>query len=125
MNEQQKMVKEFHAKYSHEIGKSPKKLTDKQVDIRYEYLQEELDEFMAAETLVEQYDALLDLGYFLLGTLVIMGLPFDEGFKVVHEANMTKKPNKDKFKKVEKGTEFEKPEQKLQELIERIKNDNL
>lgn len=124
MNEQQNMVKDFHKKYSHEIGKSPKKLSDKQVDIRYEYLQEELDEFMQAETLVEQYDALLDLGYFLLGTLVIMDLPFDEGFKIVHEANMTKKPNKDKHKKVEKGNEFERPEQKLQELIESLKHEN-
>jgi predicted HAD superfamily Cof-like phosphohydrolase len=118
VNKQWEMVKEFHLKYSHEIGKIPKKLTDKQVDIRYEYLQEELDEFMAAETLVEQYDALLDLGYFLLGTLVMMNLPFDEGFKIVHEANMTKKPNKDKHKKVEKGDEFLKPEEKLQELID-------
>lgn len=121
MNEQFEMVKEFHKKYSHEIGKSPKKLTDKQVDIRYEYMQEELDEFMQAETLVEQWDALLDLQYFLLGTMVVMGLKPDDGFNVVHESNMTKKPNKDKHKKVEKGIEFEHAEVKLQEIIDRLK----
>lgn len=35
-------------------------------------------------------DALVDLEYFILGTAAMMGLPYDQIFDAVHEANMKK-----------------------------------
>jgi predicted HAD superfamily Cof-like phosphohydrolase len=40
--------------------------------------------------LEEYFDGLIDLVYVALGAAYLSGLPFDEGFKRVHEANMKK-----------------------------------
>lgn len=53
-------------------------------------MQEELDELTAASTLVDQADALIDLIYFALGTLVEMGLDAEALFEIVHDANIAK-----------------------------------
>jgi hypothetical protein len=51
---------------------------------------EELNEYIAADTLVDQYDALLDLIVFAVGTLERHGFPLQAGFEKVMEANMAK-----------------------------------
>lgn len=58
--------------------------------LRRKWMQEELDELAEAATLVDQADALLDLIYFALGTLVEMGMDAEDLFEIVHNANMDK-----------------------------------
>ena len=61
---------------------------------RTNLMQEELNEFWEATTLEDQVDALIDLQYFLYGTLYEMGVSqdqYDECWRRVHEANMAKK----------------------------------
>lgn len=56
-------------------------------------MQEELDEIRASAIngdLEEYFDGLIDLVYVALGAAYLSGLPFDEGFRRVHEANMKK-----------------------------------
>jgi len=52
-----------------------------------------LNEIRAAAingNLEEYFDGLIDLVYVALGAAYLSGLPFDEGFQRVHEANMKK-----------------------------------
>lgn len=56
-------------------------------------LKEEIDELEEAylkQDLASTADALIDLIYFALGMACRMGLPMDEAWKLVHEANMKK-----------------------------------
>jgi predicted HAD superfamily Cof-like phosphohydrolase len=58
-------------------------------------LVEELSEFhkaVAAGNLPDQADALVDLVYFALGTALALGLPWQQLFDAVHDANMRKEP---------------------------------
>jgi len=58
-------------------------------------IQEELYELAAAiqqKDLVEAADAVVDTLYFAYGLAFKMGLPIDEMFEIVHQANMTKIP---------------------------------
>jgi predicted HAD superfamily Cof-like phosphohydrolase len=57
---------------------------------RMSWVIEELGETMAAETLEDQTDGILDALYLLYGTLVEMGVHPLPLFKIVHEANMSK-----------------------------------
>lgn len=60
---------------------------------RVQMMLEELIEFMDAARATDlpgMADALVDLEYFLLGTAAMMGLPHDEVFSAVHQANMQK-----------------------------------
>jgi len=84
------MVREFHLRFNHPIGEAPKMLDADRVINRGKWMQEELDEFLESENMYEQADAMIDLIYFALGTLVEMGIPPDELFAIVHEANMKK-----------------------------------
>lgn len=53
-------------------------------------MHEEIDEFLDATDVCEQADAMIDLIYFALGSLVEMGVKPDILFAIVHEANMSK-----------------------------------
>ena len=57
---------------------------------RGKWMNEEVAEFLVAEDIYEQADAMIDLIYFALGTLVEMGLEADELFDIVQQANMSK-----------------------------------
>lgn len=54
-------------------------------------LQEELNEFSAADTLEDEVDALVDLAYFAVGRIHEMGLSPRAMFEEVHAANMRKR----------------------------------
>ena len=56
------------------------------------WMVEELVEFLEAEDLVDQVDAMMDLIYLALGTLVEMGVKPAGPFNVVHATNLTKVP---------------------------------
>ena len=57
---------------------------------RAKWMNEEVAEFLVAEDIYEQADAMIDLMYFALGTMVEMGLEPDELFEIVQQANMAK-----------------------------------
>lgn len=90
MNKQYLMVKEFHQRFGHLVAEHPTALTAEQRRQRYWFMHEENTEFLNAETLVDQADAIIDMIYFGLGTLVNMGVAPERLFEIVHEANMSK-----------------------------------
>ncbi len=57
---------------------------------RYNWMLEEIEEFRKAGSIHDQADAMVDLIYFALGTLVEMGVRPGRLFDIVHEANMKK-----------------------------------
>ena len=86
-------VAAFHAKLGyrqHELG--PHFLAPAHHAHRVRFLCEELEELLSAETLEHAFDALLDLVYVAMGTAEMMGLPWEEGWRRVHAANMQKEP---------------------------------
>ena len=90
MNRQYQQVKEFHIKFGAPCGDEPKLLSAARVEKRYAWMLEEINEFKAAKSIDEQADAIMDLIYFGLGTMVEMGVKPDNLFEIVHRANMAK-----------------------------------
>lgn len=90
MNKQYLMVKEFHQRFGHLVADHPTPLTDEQRRQRYWFMYEELQEFLNSSSVVDQADAMIDLIYFALGTMVNMGVEPERIFEIVHEANMSK-----------------------------------
>ena len=87
------MVAEFHKKFELEPTARPDFPVEEIWRLKNVHMQEELDELRKASyngDLEEYFDGLIDLVYVALGAAYLAGLPFDEGFKRVHEANMTK-----------------------------------
>jgi predicted HAD superfamily Cof-like phosphohydrolase len=87
-----KRIIEMHKKFELDAEQVPHHLTDDEKNFRIVALQEELDEFQEAATLEEEFDALLDLMVFTLGTIHRMGLAdvFEAGFNRVMDCNMQK-----------------------------------
>jgi hypothetical protein len=87
------MVAAFHQKFGLEPTSQPDFPVRDIWVLKNAHLQEELDEIRAAAingNLEEYFDGLIDLVYVALGAAYLSGLPFNEGFKRVHEANMKK-----------------------------------
>lgn len=92
-------VREFRNALGLPVGDHPRLLTAEQTSFYARFLMEELSEFLEAhehQDLVKAFDAILDLVYVAVGVSVHMGLPFDEGFDVVHSCNMKKRPGSTK-----------------------------
>lgn len=126
MNAEWEMVKEFHVRFRHPVAETPKALETNRVITRCKWMHEEINEFLESETLYEQADAIVDLIYFALGTLVEMGIPPGELFAVVHEANMKKLwadgvPHYGVDGKTIKPYNWVDPEPQFIEIIERLK----
>jgi len=87
-------IKAFHEKFGLEnLDPEPKRLGTDEATFRIKFMQEELDEFAAAEregNLEDMADALVDLVYVALGTAYLMGIPFDACWQEVQWANMRK-----------------------------------
>lgn len=87
------MVAAFHEKFGLEPTSQPDFPYEEIWKLKNVHMQEELDEIRASAingNLEEYFDGLIDLVYVALGAAYLAGLPFNEGFKRVHEANMTK-----------------------------------
>lgn len=87
------MVAAFHEKFELEPTPQPDFPIQEIAELKNTHLQEELDEIKKA--LVEgdlegYFDGLIDLVYVALGAAYLGRLPFNEGFKRVHDKNMTK-----------------------------------
>lgn len=94
---------------------------------RASWMLEELIEFMDANHIERQADALIDLIYFAIGTFTLMGVKPETLFNIVHDANMGKlhedgKPRFDAQGKIVKPEGWETkfaPEPKIEEEIKR------
>lgn len=123
MNESYELVKEFHVGFQLPASERPVLLDSERVKKRYSWMLEELDEFAEADNLVDQADAMIDLIYFALGTMVEMGVRPDELFRTVHRANMTKlwpdgKPHFREDSKIVKPEGWIDPYETLSRIIE-------
>lgn len=86
-------VKDFHDKFGLAVTPVPRYLDPEEQKFRIKCLLEEVHEYeraVADEDLPEQFDALLDLVYFAMGTAHRNGFPWEHGWQRVQEANMTK-----------------------------------
>jgi len=90
LNDALEKVMAFHEGFGHPWRNTPGMLSAERVESRIKWMREELDEFRQSKDVYEQADAMIDLIYFALGTLVEMGVRPDRVFDVVHEANMGK-----------------------------------
>ncbi|AEJ62071.1 Protein of unknown function DUF2166 [Spirochaeta thermophila DSM 6578] len=120
-------VREFHLRFGHPHEDRPRFLEGKRAAARAKWMQEEVEEFLEAEDVVDQADAMIDLIYFALGTLVEMGVKPEPLFRIVHEANMKKlwpdgKPHYNEDGKTVKPPGWTDPYPALQAEIERQGN---
>jgi predicted HAD superfamily Cof-like phosphohydrolase len=90
MNSSWEKVREFHVCFNHPVKESPVQLLPERVQKRLLWMREELDEFETATDISGQADAMIDLMYFALGTMVEMGVKPEKLFDIVHNANMQK-----------------------------------
>lgn len=116
------LVQMMHKKFGLD-AKQTGRLTPEERAFRIACMQEELEEFKTSGSLVDDYDAMLDLIVFAMGTLDRMGLPFAEAFEIVMSCNMSKTlgPNakRGNFKRdLVKPDDFVGPEVGLQRIID-------
>ena len=83
-------VKDFHVKYGLEYTGEPRVLPQELSKFRQAFIDEELIEYGMARELADEFDALIDLVYVILGTAHLQGLDFQAGWDRVHAANMQK-----------------------------------
>lgn len=127
MDEQWRQVAEFHKAFGHPMSASPSPLSKERGEARCRWMREEIDEFLeAGDDIVEQADAMIDLIYFALGTLVEMGVKPDRLFDIVHGANMSKlwpdgKPHYFEDGKTKKPDTWRDPHDELAHAIEEMK----
>ncbi len=123
MDRQWEDVKHFHIKFNHPYSDSPKKLSPERAQKRCNWMFEEINEFLEAKNIYDQADAMIDLIYFALGTLVEMGIKPEKLFNAVQNANMSKlwpdgKPRYKKDGKVQKSKEWIDPYPVIKEIID-------
>ena len=93
MNSFLKDIEDFHKKFELIYDGRPRILPERLADFRIRFMNEELAEYMMANEDINRaqaLDALVDLVYVALGTAYLHGFPFEEAWKRVHSANMTK-----------------------------------
>lgn len=86
-------VREFHKAFNHPIKHRPTPATLDRANVRMSWIEEEIDEFIQAvedKDIVEQADAMIDVIYFAIGTLVEIGVEPQSLFEIVQKANMSK-----------------------------------
>ena len=110
-------VKNFMEIYGQEVKTKPSFPSEKIVQLRYNLIKEELDEFSVAindKDIVEVADALTDLLYVVYGAGHAFGIDLDKCFAEVQSSNMSKldkdgKPIYNESGKVMKGPNYSKP----------------
>lgn len=83
-------VARFHKVFGQEAYTVPTKIEPELKLARVSWMMEELTEYMKADNIVDEADALVDILYFLLGTADIQGIKLEPIFDIVHNANMSK-----------------------------------
>lgn len=126
MNKEWEKVKLFHDKFGHPSSDRPAFIPKERAKDRAKWLMEEITEFLVAPDIYEQADAMIDLIYFALGTLVEMGIKPDELFDIIQKANMEKlgedgKPiYNPKDGKIMKPQHWEDPAPKIKAYIDNL-----
>lgn len=119
-------VGKFHKAFRHPVSEKPTMLSAERLSQRNIWVQEELEEALEAIDVVGQADAMIDAIYFLMGSLVEMGVKPQAVFEIVQEANMAKifpdgKPRWNEVNKVIKPEGWVAPEPKIEaEIIRQI-----
>lgn len=95
MKKQLNNLKEFHGKIYKDTNITPVNLSEKEIVLRYNLMQEENKEYLEAcknENLVEIADALGDMLYVLLGTIERHGMSdiIEDVFGEIHQSNLSK-----------------------------------
>lgn len=127
MTDPLELVREFHETYGQPVRTVPTlDIPIEEAELRYNLIKEELQELRDAidsGSLVDIYDALLDIDWVTRGGILTWGLPYYEGVEVVANSNRTKLGEDGKpiyhptTKKVLKGPNFVPPEPGLQRII--------
>lgn len=119
MNNEQRMVTEFHKNFGHDHRDAPEANIDLSVQsLRLDLIQEELDELnnaMLDRDIVEIADALGDLLYVVYGTAVTYGIDMEPIVQEIHRSNMSKialdgSIEYNEYGKVMKPETFEEPQ---------------
>ena len=124
INEEFRQVKEFHKAFNCPYRETPGLLSDGEAKRRAGFMLEEIREFTEADNIYDQADAMIDLIYFALGTLVEMGVKPKNLFDIVHNANMGKlwedgRPrHREDDRKVIKPENWQDPYPKIKEEID-------
>lgn len=85
------VVRTFHVALGLPTAEAPRLLAPRRARQRSKWMREELQEFESAATIAQQADAMVDLMYLAIGTLVELGVPPGRVFELVHTANMGKR----------------------------------
>ena len=125
MNKEWEAVREFHETFKHPVADKPVFMKEERAKARYAWMLEEINEFLEAEEVVEQADAMIDTIYFALGTLVEMGVKPEALFEIVQEANMSKlwadgKPHFNEMGKTIKPEGWQDAHEKLKAAIKEM-----
>lgn len=83
-------VKKMHDKFGLANNNGPTSLTSEEKAFRIVALREEITEYEDTDELVDEYDALIDLMVFTVGTFERQGFPLQLGFEAVMKRNMMK-----------------------------------
>ena len=110
-------VKTFMKTFGQKVEEKPQFPNDKTMKLRFDLIQEELNELkeaMETKNLKEIADALTDILYVTYGAGCAYGINLDECFKEVQRANMSKlgkdgKPIFNEHGKVMKGPKYFQP----------------
>lgn len=118
------MVRAFHRAFNLPMRDMPGLLSQERAQRRCAWMREEIEEFLEAGDVSDQADAMIDLIYFALGTMVEMGVRPEALFEIVHRANMDKlfpdgKPHYNASSKVIKPDGWRDPKPILEEAIAR------
>jgi predicted HAD superfamily Cof-like phosphohydrolase len=87
----QEALSQFYREFELPAGSGPVRLQPARVHLLANWVVEEANELVAAETIESQADALADIIYFAIGGFVELGLDASSVFSIVHEANMKRK----------------------------------
>ena len=120
-------VKKFMEVFGQEVKTKPEFPSEKIVQLRYDLIKEELDEFAQAlkdKNLVEVADSLTDILYVTYGAGIAFGIDLDKCFDEVQRSNMSKlgeggKPIYNEHGKVMKGPNYFQPN--LKKFVEWFK----
>lgn len=112
-----KSVAQFHKAFGHPIATTPGLPSDRRRTLRMDLLEEEYNEYLAAERqddLIEIADALGDMVVIICGTCHEYGIPLADVFAEIMRANMSKlgadgKPIYRTDGKVMKGANYSPP----------------
>lgn len=121
-------VRDFHKAFNVPVADAPTFMGEERAKARMSWVEEEMNEFLEAETVVDQADAMIDLIYFALGTLVEIGVRPQPVMDLVQQANMSKlwEDELPRFReedgKIIKPANWVAPESKIEEEVMRQAN---